>query len=58
MSKYQVKSRQLNVSCPADVYLRFQQFYPSCLSRFVRNCLKIALNDQQFFQSVFFYQGE
>lgn len=32
----------------------FQRTYRGCLSRFVVNCIKKALNDKEFFDQIFF----
>lgn len=57
MKKNISNTRQLNVSIVSDHYEQFQRMFPQCLSRFVRNAIKLALTDRIFFQTVFFYQG-
>ena len=36
----------------------FQRLYPYCLSRFVKNCVKMALNDRHFFDKIYFMISE
>lgn len=35
----------------------FREKYNGCLSRLVRNCIVRALDEREFFQEVFFYDG-
>lgn len=46
--------KQINVSIPSDMYERFIRLYKGCLTRFITNCVKRALNDKNFFSSIFF----
>lgn len=32
----------------------FQRLYPSCQTRFLENCLRLACNDKTFFDKMFF----
>lgn len=32
----------------------FQNLYPYCLSRFIKLCIKKAVNDKQFFNQIYF----
>lgn len=32
----------------------FQRLYPYCLSRFIKLCIKKAVQDKQFFNDIFF----
>lgn len=53
-----IEKKQLNVSVSRKVYFDFQKKFPQCLSRFVRNALRMALSDKRFFQLVFFNSSE
>lgn len=34
----------------------FQRLYPGCMALFVRRALHLAVQDSQFFESVFFHE--
>lgn len=46
--------KQINVSVDSVDYNSFLRFYRGCLSRFIRNALKLAIKDKDFFNLVFF----
>lgn len=46
--------KQINVSVDSFDYDSFLRFYRGCLSRFIRNALKLAIKDKDFFNLVFF----
>lgn len=48
--------KQINCSVDSKDYSNFQKFYPQCLSRFVRNCIKLAINNRDFFNKLFFME--
>ena len=50
--------KQINCSVDSSIYKNFQKFYPYCLTRFVRNCIKLAVEDRQFFNQMFFLECE
>ena len=37
-----------------EIVERFQQLYPYCLTTFIKGCIIKAINNKQFFNSVFF----
>lgn len=48
----------LSFRLPLTLRNRFQRQYPYCMSRFLVNCIKCALKDKQFFESVYFIPFE
>lgn len=44
----------INCSCPPDIKSRYNELYPYTLSRFLINCIKLAIADKNFFDSVYF----
>lgn len=48
------KSKQINVSIPADIYNNYMRLYRGTLSRFVRNALELATQDKDIFNLIFF----
>lgn len=46
--------KQINCTVDSQDYAEFQKRYPQCLSRFIRNVLKLAINDSNFFKAIFF----
>lgn len=46
--------KQINVSIDDRDYYNFMRLYRGCLSRFIRNAIRLALNDKDFFNNVFF----
>lgn len=53
-----MKKKQINVSVDSETYFTFLRFYRGCLSRFVRNAIKLAIKDKDFFNLVFFSEVE
>ena len=50
--------RVVHVSLSASDADHFQRIYPDCMTRFVRNAVKIALSDKNFFDKIFFLAVE
>lgn len=46
--------KQINVSLDSSDYDSFMRFFRGCLSRFIRNAVKLAIKDKDFFNLVFF----
>lgn len=53
-----MKKRQVHVFTDSEILDKFQRFYPMCLTIFLCKCIKRAVVDKQFFNSVYFYQFE
>lgn len=41
--------------CREDILNDFNNFWPFSMSRFIENCLRMALEDKDFFSSVYFH---
>lgn len=48
--------KQINVTVSDSSYKSFKALYPHCLSRFIRNCLFLAVSDRNFFSQIFFLE--
>ena len=48
--------KQINCTVDPTVYANFQKYYPQCLTRFIRNCIKLAVANRQFFSQIFFIE--
>lgn len=46
--------KQINVSIDIDDYNIFMRLYRGCLTRFIQNVVKKAVNDKDFFSNIFF----
>lgn len=49
-----VKNVTVNFRCPEKVRDSFQKIYPFTMTRFLVNAMRLALNDRDFFQRVYF----
>ena len=47
----------VSCSCPPELKERFQFLYPYTLSRFLIQCIKMAVADKKFFDAVYFING-
>lgn len=43
-----------NISMPLEDYDYFSRLYPHMLTKYVQRCIKLAVSDRYFFDSVFF----
>mgnify|MGYP001065092227 CR=1 FL=1 len=43
-----------NISMPLDDYELFSRLYPHMLTKYVQRCIRLAVCDKSFFDSVFF----
>lgn len=43
-----------NISMPLEDYDLFSRLYPHMLTKYVQRCLKLAVSDRTFFDSVLF----
>lgn len=46
---------QIHINVPDSLKNTFEQCFPHCRSRFIKNALELALKDRSFFEKVFFY---
>lgn len=46
--------RQIHVTCDKDLLDLFQRLYPSTLTRFIQQALKLACKDKELFMKIFF----
>lgn len=46
--------RQVNVLLDSALIDGFNLYYRGCISKFIRNAMKLAVNDRSFFDKVFF----
>lgn len=44
----------VSCQCPKDIKERYNFLYPYTLSRFILQCIKLAIADKNFFDSVYF----
>lgn len=44
----------ISCACPEDIKSRYNELYPYTLSRFLILCIKKAVSDKNFFDSVYF----
>lgn len=51
---YQNGNEQIHLQVKHEVKEQFERTYPGCRTRFLQNCLQIALTDKSFFDKVFF----
>lgn len=51
---YQNGNVQIHLQVKNEVKEQFERTYPGCRTRFLQNCLLIALTDKSFFDKVFF----
>lgn len=49
-----VNNVQIHTYVDKDDNDNFQRLYSDCRSRFIKNCIKLAVNDKIFFEYVFF----
>lgn len=55
---YKDNRTETRVRVDKETLQAFQQRYRYCYSRFVRNCVRKAIDDKLFFESVFFSYGD
>lgn len=50
-------NHRISVTVNKESYENFENVYPNCLSKFIRNAIKLALINKEFFMQIFFYGG-
>lgn len=44
----------LHINCDRELISRFDRLYPHCRKRFVENAIKLATNNREIFDKIFF----
>lgn len=47
-------NHRISLVFPKQHYLDFEHYFPSCLSKFLRNAIVYAIKDRKFFEQVYF----